>query len=685
MKRAFIFALTTLILATSVKASTPPTFAERPYYSTQNILINPGFELGKTGWLASSASTFTINTSAAHLGSGSKSGKFDGTSAGQIISLGDNTRGNSSTSGDGIGGQAWAVSCRFKCDSGTCTHKLAMESGVTEVASATITSNTSGFVRTSVIGTIPAGGSVSPKLYSVAANEPAVYIDDCFVGLADGFNWAQISQAQVLGSLSWASTSSCGWPTTQTSYSANFSNDNDCDDNARTAEGIISDGTSGLRPAFTITNGPAGYYKVTVEGAIGVDDTGNSTSIFSAWRLYDGTTQYGIDRSIGLTASSARNFKSDSVLVFTWNQATALGTKTIDLQAKVTGTNAEAIVAPNTSTLAGLKFTVEVIPSSTQTVARADQTAWKVDANISGANPDLGTVDVTDYASGTIENSSLTMVQNTGSLAVQIPCSSTNPSTGLTCAAGSESVGVVFTLPRAGTVQACASFMHLVTTGSGGGLQAAFEIVETSNTAQTTVQEGNGRVPTRLLTASSSVGFPVMVCGDFTFTSNGQKTLRLRYEQDATATLNGSNIVADADATIGQRDIHWTVYPKTQAESQAFIPGSVFSNSTAVMRVEGATIANSGTPSISTQSGTWMTTPTDNGAGDTTLNIVSGIFSATPWCTCTGVVANGTLSNAQCKISSDTGPSATQVRIVTGNTIGSATDINFNVLCMGPR
>ncbi len=200
---------------------------------------------------------------------------------------------------------------------------------------------------------------------------------------------------------------------------------------------------------------------------------------------------------------------------------------------------------------------------------------WRVDATIAGANPSLGTGDVASYTEITDAGLTLTNASGNGVLTAQIPCSTTNASSGTTCSAGSESLGVVFTIPTDGCatstscdVRACVSFTHEggPVTSAAGNFSAVFQIVETPNNAQTISQEGKTRAAHRVFIEQATTalldGDPIHLCGTFTFASAGQKTLRLFYEQIRHAgTINTNVISADALASAGQRDIHWEVYP----------------------------------------------------------------------------------------------------------------------------
>ncbi len=261
-----------------------------------------------------------------------------------------------------------------------------------------------------------------------------------------------------------------------------------------------------------------------------------------------------------------------------------------------------AVVATATSQIMWVNAKVRITGWSDRETGtnsvRVDQLGWSVNANISGSNIGLGGANVSSYTG--ITNSGLTLTNNSGAgtIAAEIPCSTTNPSTGTTCAVGDESVGVVFNLPSAGDVIACASFGHILNV-TAGNATVAFQLVETSNTAQTVVQEGKSRIASDLNIASGNlqVAHPVRVCGNFNFTSAGQKTLRLMYEQTASGTVNTNSLAADAAAATGQWDIHWEVYPLNYVSGALPIFKGLVSRSATVQDggSEGRTSVDSGT------------------------------------------------------------------------------------------
>lgn len=337
-------------------------------------------------------------------------------------------------------------------------------------------------------------------------------------------------------------------------------------------------------------------------------------------------------------------------------------------------------------------FQVPIVGWTTTSSYSLMNTYWKVDANISGADPSLGTSDVTDYASGVLESGSLTLTNNsgTGNIAAQIPCSSTNAPSGTTCSAGNESVGVAFTplgtFPQ--SVLACASFAHVVINGASGSVDAYFQIVETPVAAQTTSQEGKSRVSSRWTVASSSGNQPHRLCGTFTFDSPGQRALRLRFEQDVTATVNNNLIAGDANATYGQRDIHWEVYPLSYNTPAPILVGGVTSgNMSGGERVERAKLNCDSGSAITSQSGSWISSIGNVSSGFCAVTIASGVFSAAPTCTVTtNINSTSFLVSPLVHTITTTGFSVGAVFITGGSaTVTATTSSDFEVQCQGPR
>lgn len=313
---------------------------------------------------------------------------------------------------------------------------------------------------------------------------------------------------------------------------------------------------------------------------------------------------------------------------------------------------------------------------------KPDQSGWYIDANLAGGNASMGTANVASYTE--ITGASLVLTQNSGSAAVQIPCATTNAPTGTTCSASSESVGVAFYPPYAGTFEACVEYSHQITLTAGGSnyLQTTFQIVETPTNAQTISQEGKERTTSGFGVNAATLN-PFVVnarktCGIFTFTSTSQKVLRLMFEQDGSG-VNTSQLQADTSSALGQRDIHWSVRPISQSIPAPLLVNSVVNSSSAVTRTEAAIVTPTGAAcTITRQHGSWIGSATGAANGRCAL-VFSPAWSVAPICTCTP----GNSSGSECIIF--TAATTTGVELYVGNSSGTAVNQAINVTCTGAR
>jgi len=113
------------------------------------------------------------------------------------------------------------------------------------------------------------------------------------------------------------------------------------------------------------------------------------------------------------------------------------------------------------------------------------------------------------------------------------------------------------------------------------------------------------------------------------------------------------------------------------AANTPILVGSVSSNSNGAERIERIRVLNNGTASIVSQSdGGWTINRT--GVGAVVLTIPSGRFSQAPTCTC-----NPESGQRICSVVSITATSiTTDIRVPSS---GASADIDFDVICMGPR
>ena len=319
-----------------------------------------------------------------------------------------------------------------------------------------------------------------------------------------------------------------------------------------------------------------------------------------------------------------------------------------------------------------------------------DQAGWRVDANIGGANPSLGTSSITDYTE--ITDSSLDIVALTGSAAVEIPCSSTNPSTGLVCGAGNESVGVVFTPPTAGVYEACISFIHNTNLQASSTAQATFQLIETPNNAQTILQEGNHRQQSGVNIGATTINpeFPNTVCGVFTFSDASKRTIRLMREQATSGTVTAHALRADRAAANGQRDMKVTVRRRVEYSDAIKFTKLVTSPSYAnglkmeTVQFGGASEKSNCTSTPCTiyrQSGGFSSI-TRSSTGRYIANISGGVFASTPTCnvTCGQTSVSATIASID---NMPSGSSTTTFNLSTINTANTFVDAACDLTCTG--
>lgn len=411
-----------------------------------------------------------------------------------------------------------------------------------------------------------AGTSIKLRVISIAAGQ--IEADKGYLGSEN--RTFQVQQASDFGSLSIAANASCLYSVSNTGAEIDFPVDSDCP--SPTLTGKIKAPSTKI-PAFVLPAGSAaGTYKVTVSADFYAQSvTGNSA--VCSYGFSDGTTSKLVGSAGAGIGTSAANIGYSPTLVFDYRVPSTL---TSDTQIKLIsigptgGTRTCNIGVTGTP----VTFNVQYVPSDSQTALRPEAQDWFIDANIGGANPDLGVASVASYTE--ITNASLDLVLNTGSASAKIACSSTNAATGTTCSAGSESIGIVFTPPQVGYYEACFDFTHSPILSAAGSIFTAFQAVETAPNAQAIIQEGKQRSTSGSqspLTNSVVNSYPHKNCGYFYFSSVSEKAIRLMYEQQISGSMASasSSVYASRTASLGQNDIHVIIRPMLSAYNRPYL------------------------------------------------------------------------------------------------------------------
>jgi len=416
--------------------------------------------------------------------------------------------------------------------------------------------------KMTLVFTCPTGTTtVFLRLKSLVADPALILLDNAHLGSDP--TTSEIAQAELVAHAYYADTTSCNWNRTNAAL-GEFGTTAACPSITVVSSTYPVDTTDNDLPDIDFDMLPPGSYKITATfsgeitlvassgGSYGISDGSSFRGVISSRNGSEttpGIRQYTVIANYVYTTSGARNFRivgaADSgQTIRLYNEGSASQTRQ-------------------------LTWTIERYPLGTDKAITLDAADWYVDANIGGANISLGSSNQTSYIS--LSNGSLDLVLNSGSQSAQITCSSTNPPTGLTCAAGSENPGIAVTIPRVGTYEVCFDIAHYSSTDAAGFVNAAFQVVRTSCTDDTSIEAEGGVRLQSSVEDSTGVALngsnPQHVCGYFNETTVGQKCYRLFFEQQVAATVSTNVILADRNATIGQRDIHVTVRPWTTASN----------------------------------------------------------------------------------------------------------------------
>lgn len=670
-----IFIVITLLAvnASNAALTLPPTQKEKQELLREELLTNPSFENGVSGWTGTTTQPLS-QTSAVMPGS---SKGFSWNPSGT-----DTMQSSLAIIPANVGGYLYA-----KCHIGLIddTHTYVMElydsTNTVVLASQALPADSSGNLKPVEVEALlnPSGGARNVRIrIQASANEANINGDACTLHLRDKAS-TQISQAQFLASAKYAPTTSCSWSSTPGTSFVDYGTDADCP--APTVSGSYISNADADLPQVTLTNAPSGDYLVIASLNVTA-----SAGTSARWRLYDGTTEMG---TAAYGFSNAGTPEVPRLVIVGRVSYTSSGTRIFKIQ---TATSSGSTGIPNDAQERSLEFKIYRFPIGSEIIGSQDQIDWRVDATISGANPSLGTGNVASYTG--IENGSLTLTNNPitkGSLTnVMIPCSSTNAPSGTTCSAGNESVGVAFTPPKSGWVEACASFIYdLNPNGAANTAFATFQVVQTAPNSQTILAEGGSKSSSRVADTDSQITWGHRVCGQFFLADVSQKTFRLMYEQNVAGSgPSSSQLLADADSARGQPDIHWTVKPLvnygnvlTANTPQLYVTdGSISKIKTSISNID--CDASSG---INSQLGNAVASVGNISTGRCVVTLATGAFTETPFCSVSNSDLSGSLPTDPAVFLAAAASSATSVSIdcdfVSGGT--DCTDYGVILTCTG--
>jgi hypothetical protein len=510
-----------------------------------NLLENADFESGNppVSW-TESAGTFIAETS--NPGFGNQSGSWDSAAA-------SNTLDSDAKAVElGLENRSCNATIQYKYASGSNGDYKFQVIGTTAGLIAEKELNvTTDWRKEALQFTCPSSDSLKIRITSTV-NGGIVLLDNATLGRTD---FVDISQSELVAHAYYAPTASCDWSRDSASF-GDFGTAAACPAiTVATSSQDVNTSDNDL-PDIVFDELKPGKYHITAEFS-GSFQSAVVNSI--SFRITDGAStgpECGRSFTSGTNGNNIQNFKCSFSTTIVASSA-----KTFKMQGAENATGSMFII--NSSTGNTLAWTVTKAPIQSAEAITLETIGWHLDVNIGGGNANLSTGNVATYTE--ITDTSWDLVINTGSASAEIPCSTTNPSTGLTCSAGDESLGVVTEIPYAGTYKICASFEMQVATSGTGIVTNTFQFIETPNNAQTILSEGNNRSSQRIEEPSGiASSHSLRNCGVFNFTTAGQKTLRVMYEQSVSGSISSVQVLGDREATVGNRDIHITMFPLTQ-------------------------------------------------------------------------------------------------------------------------
>lgn len=603
---------------------------------------NSGFESSKAKWTASGG-TFTAVTSGSNLLVGKGSATWDGSSASQTLTS------QTITIEKGYYGQNCEAGIVAQVPSGTATHTVEAYDGTNILASATIVSSTTPRLNT-VNFPCPQSGTVALRLVTVASDEPLIAVDDAYLGLA-----RNVGSTQLINE--WQSYTPTGSWTSNTTYTGKWRRLGD------TAEVQIRIALSGAPTAATLTvNLPAGLVIDTSKLAGGTTqvELPNSDGSMRDDASYNGFSKafYDSTTSVGIRSSSTASAHT-MVIVNATTPITWAANDSIDVT-----------------------FRVPIVGWTAQTVVMPDAQGWWAGATISGASASLSTTTQASFTE--ITNGSLTLTPTSGSATIGVACASgtTNSAGSTTCASANESVGVTVDVPRSGAYLVCSSASNfLEDSGAAANVNATqtFKVNRTTSASSTVIDSGAATAYTTFKTNSGGGGevignaYPFNICSVFNL-SSGTNTFRLMYSSSIAGTLSTNAL--DISGGVSQA-AYFRIQP-VSSQQQAILANSVSTGTTNGETLMRATLP-SGCASVTSQSGSWISSVSKPGTGQCTINISAGTFSSAPSCT------TASIGQRVARINSSPTTATLTVDLYDGSNPPILADSVFSIICMGPR
>ncbi len=650
----------------------------------QNLITNNSWEANTNNWTASAGTYARTTTAGQFAPPGVAAASWDPAASADTLTANDVTI----TSNDGISGRNGVLSCLVK--TAATDLKMQVYDGSNVISPDAVTdvvpTSSAGFYRYSVNFIFPDSGTIKAR-FKAQSNSVVAYIDDCFMGAAEGFNIFQTSQATFIGSAYIPKASSCTWARTNAALGS-FATTSACV--GPTVEfnpgpGVIQTTDTDL-PKFTVNNLPPGMYevKISIEGEASSD---------YAFGINDGTTTSGITGANGNTQQPTHE------LIGYFNYTTTAN-RTFEVYGS-SGTGAVTL-RDNVAT-SQMNFSIVRYPLTPDTAYVNNYSYFPTQQRITASGACTYTLPTSPRPSYL----EIYMVGGGGGGAATgtSPGSNNNGgnttfSTFLTAsggAGGSNTGGATYTisspaygngvLGAGGSVLTAAPAATDNTSGGQGGNSPYFsgaggvQAGAAGKNAQTNTGAGGGGAGSGSITNGQSASGGSSGAFIHAYLPNPASTYSCNVGvKGAGATAGSGGGTAGGDGADGQIFVNefygQTPYP--------LLVGSIISDASGSERVERAKINCQATTAVTLNSGSWVTCGNIS-SNACTCTITSGIFSSTPVCVGSpDNQNNGATIGNQVQVTSSTSFIITGVHNI-GGTTSAETNYIYNVICMGPH
>jgi hypothetical protein len=596
------------------------------------ISSNSDFELNATTGFTSSGTPTTFEVQGATVGNGSYSLSYNPDADGEYFGS------NAYTIPSGLLSRNGVACIRYKGADSNLELNL-IDGSANEISSTAFVAST-GWTDKCVNFIFPASGTITARV-EAEGDAAAGFFDDLFIGDANRVNISQISQAEIYGTKTWATTTNCSWSKTSNDWNA-FSADTDCDDNARvfTGQAIADASNDGQYPRIRFASLPPGVYKVSLYGR--PLNSYSSTGGYCGFGFTDGTT---IKSEFSLYSTSTSDPQDGTTYSEFYTYTTVRGDTTFSAITDRFSGGGTCSLGASPSTFSALNLVVERFPLTSEIAYKPELTnqvagvIWQNVASCTftatgGVMTDADCNDPTRTyggATATIDTLTLTktnlkpgkyFVSTSGNYASQYLSSNTE---------------CIFYLTD-GTTTIGSSYAYSMTTVSPAGTGGSSGIIEYTAFQPTITFSVYA---TRLGGGGS--------CNCYAFGTNQTCGISL--------------------------------IPLDQAVPLPNIMNNVTSPSNAGVRIASANLNCDSGSAITSQDDTWISSIGNVASGACAVTIASGIFSATPNCFANGL---GTTKDVRCQINA-TSTTAATLYITKPSDGTDLTAADCNIYCVGAK